>query len=593
MNLKNNIAIKFFRIIGFEKKKNLFIIFCFLSFIGFLETLSISVVFPLFAILVDESYLIGNTFFQNIFNFFFDNQIDFNEKLVSETKFKILTIFCIGIFILFIVKFFVSLAIFSFIENYLKRIKLKLSNLYFEGYFNFDYQSHLKLGSSKIHNNLMRIYDIPNCLNYTFLLIAELIVFLGIGLFLFYQNFLMTSIILIIFPLSTFLILKISKKRLIIWSEKKYDFALKRIRVISNLFRSIKDVKILGQTEKFISDFHKHTNDHVQTIKKEKILFYIPRLLLELVFVLTMIIVFIFTLFTFQNYSNALPQLALFAAAGFRLIPSVNRIITNYNSLKSLTYIIDLFDKDLEKFNKNKISEKQESSKKVIKDFNNNIKFENISFKYHSQSDLILDNLNFKIYKGEFVCLIGKSGSGKTTLFDLLTNLIKPTSGQIKIDDLDTKNINKNSLIKLIGYVPQNIYIAEDNLISNIAFGQIEKFYDIKKVKEVIDKINLNEFFIKNNNDFNMNVGENGAFLSGGERQRIGIGRALYNNKKILLLDESTSSVDNETERNILLDLIKLRNEITVFLIKHDERNLDLFDRVLNLKNKQIQIKND
>ena len=592
MNLKNNIAIKFFRIIGFEKKKNLFIIFCFLSFIGFLETLSISVVFPLFAILVDESYLIGNTFFQNIFNFFFDNQIDFNEKLVSETKFKILTIFCIGIFILFIVKFFVSLAIFSFIENYLKRIKLKLSNLYFEGYFNFDYQSHLKLGSSKIHNNLMRIYDIPNCLNYTFLLIAELIVFLGIGLFLFYQNFLMTSIILIIFPLSTFLILKISKKRLIIWSEKKYDFALKRIRVISNLFRSIKDVKILGQTEKFISDFHKHTNDHVQTIKKEKILFYIPRLLLELVFVLTMIIVFIFTLFTFQNYSNALPQLALFAAAGFRLIPSVNRIITNYNSLKSLTYIIDLFDKDLEKFNKNKISEKQESSKKVIKDFNNNIKFENISFKYHSQSDLILDNLNFKIYKGEFVCLIGKSGSGKTTLFDLLTNLIKPTSGQIKIDDLDTKNINKNSLIKLIGYVPQNIYIAEDNLISNIAFGQIEKFYDIKKVKEVIDKINLNEFFIKNNNDFNMNVGENGAFLSGGERQRIGIGRALYNNKKILLLDESTSSVDNETERNILLDLIKLRNEITVFLIKHDERNLDLFDRVLNLKNKQIQIKN-
>ena len=129
---------------------------------------------------------------------------------------------------------------------------------------------------------------------------------------------------------------------------KKYAYALKRIRVISNLFRSIKDVKILGQKEKFISDFHKHTNDHVQTIKKEKILFYIPRFLLELVFVFTMITVFIFTLFTFQNYSNALPQLALFAAAGFRLIPSVNRIITNYNSLKSLTFIIDLFDKDLE-----------------------------------------------------------------------------------------------------------------------------------------------------------------------------------------------------------------------------------------------------
>ena len=593
MNLKNNIAVKFFRIISFEKKKNLFLIFCFLSLIGFLETLSISVVFPLFAILVDDSYLIGNTFFQNVFNFFFDNQIDFNEKLLSETKFQILTIFCIGIFILFLVKFFVSLAVFSFIENYLKKIKLKLSNLYFEGYYYFDYQSHLKLGSSKIHNNLMRIYDIPNCLNYTFLIIAELIVFLGIGLFLLYKNFLMTSIMLIILPLSTFLILKISKKRLIIWSEKKYVYALKRIRIISNLFRSIKDVKILGQKEKFISDFHKHTNDHVQTIKKEKILFYIPRFLLELVFVLTMITVFIFTLFTFQNYSNALPQLALFAAAGFRLIPSVNRIITNYNSLKSLTYIIDLFDNDLEKFNKNKILEKQESSKKFIKDFNNHIKFENISFKYHSQSDLILDNLNFKINKGEFVCLIGKSGSGKTTMFDLLTSLIKPTSGQIKIDDIDIKNVNKNSLIKLIGYVPQNIYITEDNLISNIAFGQIEKFYDIQKAKEVIDKMNLNEFFVKNNKDFNMNVGENGAFLSGGERQRIGIGRALYNSKKILLLDESTSSVDNETERNILLDLIKLKNEITVFLIKHDNRNLDLFDRVLNLKDKNIQKKND
>ena len=201
--------------------------------------------------------------------------------------------------------------------------------------------------------------------------------------------------------------------------------------------------------------------------------------------------------------------------------------------------------------------------------------------------------MSFEINKGEFVCLIGKSGSGKTTLFDLLTNLIKPTSGQIKIDDVDIKNINKNSLIKLIGYVPQNIYITEDNLISNIAFGQIENFYDINKAKEVIDKINLKEFFNKNENDFNMNVGENGVLLSGGERQRIGIGRALYNSKKILLLDESTSSVDNETERNILLDLSKLKNEITVFLIKHDKRNLDLFDRVLNLKNKQIQIKND
>lgn len=593
MNLKNNIIQKFFRIISFEKKRNLFIIFCFLSLIGFLETLSISVVFPLFAILVDESYLIGNAFFQNTLNFFFSNQIDFNEKLDSETKFKILTIFCIGIFTLFVVKFFISLAVFSFIENYLKKIKLRLSNLYFEGYFHFDYHSHLKLGSSKIHNNLMRIYDIPNCLNYTFLLIAELLVFLGIGLFLLYKNFLITIIMLTILPLSAFFIIKISKKKLIIWSEKKYVYALKRIRVISNLFRSIKDVKILGQKEKFIFDFHKHTNDHVQIIKKEKILFYIPRFLLELVFVLTMITVFIFTLYTFQNYSNALPLLALFAAAGFRLIPSVNRIITNYNSLKSLTYIIDLFDKDLEKFNQNKILEQQEDSKILIKEFNNNIKFENISFKHDSQKDLIFDNLNFEINKGEFVCLIGESGSGKTTLFDLLTNLIKPNSGQIKIDDLDIKNINKTSLINLIGYVPQNIYIAEDNLISNIAFGQIEKLYDTNKIKEVIDKINLSKFFNKNNNDFYMNVGENGALLSGGERQRIGIGRALYKSKKILLLDESTSSVDNETERNILLDLIKLKNEITVFLIKHDERNLDLFDRVLKIKDKYIQIKND
>lgn len=593
MNLKNNIIQKFFRIISFEKKRNLFIIFCFLSLIGFLETLSISVVFPLFSILVDESYLIGNAFFQNTLNFFFSNQIDFNEKLDSETKFKILTIFCIGIFTLFVVKFFISLAVFSFIENYLKKIKLRLSNLYFEGYFHFDYHSHLKLGSSKIHNNLMRIYDIPNCLNYTFLLIAELLVFLGIGLFLLYKNFLITIIMLTILPLSAFFIIKISKKKLIIWSEKKYVYALKRIRVISNLFRSIKDVKILGQKEKFIFDFHKHTNDHVQIIKKEKILFYIPRFLLELVFVLTMITVFIFTLYTFQNYSNALPLLALFAAAGFRLIPSVNRIITNYNSLKSLTYIIDLFDKDLEKFNQNKILEQQEDSKILIKEFNNNIKFENISFKHDSQKDLIFDNLNFEINKGEFVCLIGESGSGKTTLFDLLTNLIKPNSGQIKIDDLDIKNINKTSLINLIGYVPQNIYIAEDNLISNIAFGQIEKLYDTNKIKEVIDKINLSKFFNKNNNDFYMNVGENGALLSGGERQRIGIGRALYKSKKILLLDESTSSVDNETERNILLDLIKLKNEITVFLIKHDERNLDLFDRVLKIKDKYIQIKND
>ena len=121
-----------------------------------------------------------------------------------------------------------SLAVFSFIENYLKKLKLRLSNLYFEGYLNFDYQSHLKLGSSKIHNNLMRIYDIPNCLNYTFLIILELLIFLGIGLFLLYKNFLMTSIMLIILPLSTFLILKISRKKLVVWSERKIFACVKK-----------------------------------------------------------------------------------------------------------------------------------------------------------------------------------------------------------------------------------------------------------------------------------------------------------------------------------------------------------------------------
>ena len=221
--------------------------------------------------------------------------------------------------------------------------------------------------------------------------------------------------------------------------------------------------------------------------------------------------------------------------------------------------------------------------------FEKEIRFENVSYKYSRESENILEKINVSFKKGQLIGVSGASGAGKTTFFDLLTGLIEPQSGQIYADD---KNININYLSwhKKISYVEQSIFLMDSSIAENIAFGVEREFIDLDRIKHICNELGLTEYIQQLPSGLESFVGERGVMMSGGQMQRIGIARALYNNSEILIFDEITSSLDKDNEKLIMEIIKKLKVNKTIFLISHNEKLFQDCDIVLNIKNRKVDI---
>ena len=219
--------------------------------------------------------------------------------------------------------------------------------------------------------------------------------------------------------------------------------------------------------------------------------------------------------------------------------------------------------------------------------FENNIIFKNIGFKFTSDSEEILKNINLKIKKNEFIAIVGKTGSGKTTFLNLLMGLLEPTSGQITVDDRDIYN-DVEKWRSNLGFVPQNINLLDDSLKKNIAYGLVDNLISEVKIKKSMELSQLSTFLENSKEQLDRSIGESGIKISGGQKQRIAIARALYNNPEILIFDEPTSSLDPVTTSKLFDTLKKLNNEKTIILVSHDIRDFSIFDKVYEIKNQSI-----
>jgi ABC-type bacteriocin/lantibiotic exporter with double-glycine peptidase domain len=227
----------------------------------------------------------------------------------------------------------------------------------------------------------------------------------------------------------------------------------------------------------------------------------------------------------------------------------------------------------------------------IIYNFNKNIIIENLSFNYPGTSKSILTNVNMIISVGDFVGIVGESGSGKSTLVDILMGLYSPSFGSITVDSL---NISKDpkSWRKNIGYVPQSIYLVDDTIIQNVAFGINEKDINFNSVKEAIKKAQLNDFIESLPEKYNTKVGERGVRLSGGQKQRLGIARALYHNPKILIFDEATSALDEKTEENVIKSVLNLKNSYTIIMITHRLSTINNCDKLFTIVSNELKLIN-
>ncbi|MGB6018711.1 MAG: ATP-binding cassette domain-containing protein, partial [Sulfurimonadaceae bacterium] len=303
-----------------------------------------------------------------------------------------------------------------------------------------------------------------------------------------------------------------------------------------------------------------------------------PRLFLEAIgFGMIVLIITYLVWKNQQNISHALPIISMFVLALYRLMPSINRIMSSYNQILFNYRSLDIIHSDLmyptEDLGNNSI------------EYNEAISLKEIQFEYE-ENNPVLNNVNLTIKKGEKVAFIGESGSGKSTLIDIIIGLYKPKNGQVQIDGVTLDDMNVKAWRTKIGYIPQTVYLFDGSVGENVAFS---KDYDRKKVDECLRKAKIYDF-LEPKGGQDVSVGEGGILLSGGQKQRIAIARALYTDPKVLILDEATSSLDNETEQQIMDEIYDISNDKTLIIIAHRLSTIQNCDHVYRLQNRKATI---
>ena len=299
----------------------------------------------------------------------------------------------------------------------------------------------------------------------------------------------------------------------------------------------------------------------------------LPRLWLELLAIAALAVLLISMTMQGKPMIAVLPTLALFAAASFRLMPSANRILSGIQQLRFGLPVVDMLHHELTLAN-----EAPDAKAKPIS-FENTLALKCVSYTYPTANKQALNNVDLTISKGDMIGFIGESGSGKSTLIDIVLGLLSPDEGFVVVDGVDVQS-NLRGWQDQIGYVPQNIYLTDDTLRRNVAFGLSEEDIDNNAVERALQAAQLQNFVDTLPQGVNTVVGERGVRLSGGQRQRIGIARALYHDPAVLVLDEATSALDNETEAEVMDAVISMHGKKTILIIAH---RLTTIQRCTNL----------
>jgi len=277
----------------------------------------------------------------------------------------------------------------------------------------------------------------------------------------------------------------------------------------------------------------------------------------------------------YHNAAAAIPIISMYALALYRILPSIYRIMQNIGDIAYLEKTLDSVNESLR--------QKTENDESAPLDFNHSIRLENINFKYITGNEVIND-ISFMVKKGEKVAITGESGGGKSTLIDIITGIHKPVSGKIFIDDTVLSDKNIRSWRRKIGYIPQSIYLFDGTVAENVSFGSTS---DNEKIKKALQRANIWDFLSEKEGIHTL-VGDGGIQLSGGQQQRIGIARALYDDPEVLVLDEATSSLDNETEKKIMDEIYSVSENKTLIVIAHRLSTVERCDRRISIENGRL-----
>lgn len=465
-------------------------------------------------------------------------------------------------------------------------LQASLSQRLFSGYLKQPFIFHLQRNSAQlIRNATSEVYQFANVVQAVMQGITEFLVLFGISVLLLIAEPTGATIVVVILTLFASGFYWLTRGKILGWGEKRQYHEGLRIQHIQQGLGAAKEIKLLGREDNFALQYSNHNYGTVHVLQRQAFIQQIPRISLELIAVIVLATLVIIVVIQSKAIETFIPTLGLFAAAAFRLMPSANRLIASIQQIRYGFPAIDTLNKELKLIGED--IERTEVISVKKQQFNGNIVLKGVDYNYPNTKQKTLYDINIEIKYGTSVGIIGESGAGKSTLVDIILGVLVQKNGKVLVGSIDTQS-NIRGWQDQIGYVPQTIFLTDDTLKKNIAIGLADSEINEKAILNAVNAAQLTQFVNSLPNGLDTFVGERGVRLSGGQRQRIGIARALYHDPSVLVLDESTSALDNDTEKDVMEAITALHGKKTIIIVAHRFTTVAHCDKLFKLENGKV-----
>lgn len=572
----HNIVGKLFKLFNRQEKLQTVFIMILSVISAGAELIGVSIILPIIDLILGQGEIEDSFYCRIMINLFRTKERD-----------SVIVMLIICTIIIYIVKNLYLTGMYGYVYRYAANVRRNFAVMLLKAYMQQPYTFFIKRKTSdlirSVNEDTNNLYEVLYSL---FLLVSQAITATCIVVYLAMTNVVMTLIVVICLLICAGVIVKIMQKSMRSLGKKNQNYHASLINYLQQSFEGIKEIKILNTEQYFTGKYDEVCVKYVGNNYKFRMANMFPKYLIEMIVITGIMGYLAYSIRFSSNYAVIVPQLAVFVSAAYKLLPTVNQMYTYINSIIYYKASVDLVYSDMMEIEELKKHHDRRENEEVIV-FQDKISVKNVDFAYEGSDKYILQNVSIDIPKGKAVAFIGSSGGGKTTLADLILGLQVPVKGNIFVDERDIFSCVEAWHDK-IGYIPQSIFLIDDTIRNNVAFGIDEKKIDDKLVWKALEEASLKEFVESSTDGLDTMVGERGVCLSGGQRQRIGIARALYRNPEILVFDEATSALDNETEKEVMKAIDSLHGNKTMIMIAHRLSTIENCDMVYKVEKGQV-----
>ncbi|MBE9228324.1 ABC transporter ATP-binding protein [Phormidium sp. LEGE 05292] len=576
----------FFYLLGNKKRQFLFLIVLF-SLNSFLDTLGLGLIGPFMALASNSGLVQSHRWLNSVYQ---RSGVDSPNQFTALIGLVIIGVFCLKL----VLSYYNFRYIYTFSYKHLADLQKRLLRAYLSVPYTFHLQNNTALLIQIITEETQRFCN--NVFLPVLLAITNGILILLLVSLLALTNLIATVSIAGLILLVFVFYLQF-RHRLFLWGKEASEAGTEVIRIVNHSIGGIKETRVIGCESYFEAQLETQVKRRSAAFSAFMTFNQVPRLVLEAALMLFLVGLISLTLIQQGNVNQIIPTLTVFGLASIRLLPSVSHFITAFGLIKNSSYSLQTLYLNLKEVEAATLKpEKLQVSPQILQSgsptsstipFQNSIELKNVTYKYPAVEQPALKQISLKVLKGQSIALIGKSGAGKTTLVDLILGLLIPESGDICVDEQSIYS-NLRAWQNLIGYIPQSIFLIDDTLERNIAFGVPDELIDYERLERAIRSAQLEELIKQLPDGWKTHVGERGVRLSGGQRQRVGIARALYHEREVLVLDEATAALDNETERLVTDAIQTLSGTKTLIIIAHRLTTVKNCDRIYLMEKGEI-----